>query len=99
MNQKRAKERATIASEFYTDWEERMGESWSRWHSIPMYVMVALRKTACEYCDVPITMGELRVSYPSVHLKCYGERLEYSMQLYKDIENKLKENELEQQNE
>lgn len=93
MNQKEAYKRALIASEVYDEWEERSGESWARWRSIPMCIMVSKRKTTCEYCDAQIEMGELRPIEPTVHMRCFGERLETSMKLYKDIEQKLIEHE------
>jgi len=95
LNQKEAYKKARIASDVYTDWEERLGESWGRWRSIPMCVMIAKRKTTCEYCAVMIEMGEMRTLEPTAHMRCFGERLEMSMSLYKDIEQKLIEQEQE----
>lgn len=93
MNREEAYKKATIVSRVYDDWEDSHNNQWGRWRSIPMFVMIAKRKTDCEYCDTKIEIGELRTVNPTVHMRCFGERLEISMQLYKDIEQKLIEHE------
>lgn len=88
MNQKTASKKSLIVDNFYNNLDNTL-------IALPMYVMVAMRKTPCEYCDNPIVMGELRISVPTTHIGCFIERLTLSTKLIKRIEQKLIEQGME----
>lgn len=91
MNQKEAYEKFEIISKVYQKWEDKTNNKWARWRILPLSVTVVYRRTACDYCDVPMEKGDLRANVPTVHLSCYIKQLQVAMELYKEIKEKMVE--------